>query len=691
MEKTGIFFLLVLTLLAVCFPAWSQEDFGTGFPDEEWLEQILEQFDDFTKEEMTGLTDLGMELIEGMGSRGHLTDIYTELVWNSIADTFPEKFDLRERGTVTPVKNQDPWGTCWSFGTIAACETSILNTLHMTNAEFEEQYGKPLDLSEKHLAWFSSLALPALDAYPEGEYPYMPGQAGEGTYLSEDTEKNPYDIGGWFTKSTSVLSAGMGVVEESFAPYQNAEGTLDPDGDWSLPEELRFYQSYELKDGNQLLSPANRDEDGNYFYRPEATEMIKSELLNGRPVGIAYYADSSTPEEAELENMDIEELRDFLVSLCEDYGYEKDLYDVNSLDRDTLMKIIWSENFGEPLDELLALDEEEGSILGTYMNVTGEDPVIYAQYTDVPVASNHIVAIVGWDDSFPASNFKKDHQPPADGAWIVRNSWDTDWGMDGYFYLSYYDQNIEEVESYEFIINDETENAEYVDILEYDYMPVDTMHSTLFDKPVYSANVFEINEDSVMQYISVMTGDLNATVTANIYLLNENSVGPTDGKLLDSVTDSFRFAGYHRMALSSNLLLPAKSRISIVILNRVQTADGLKFAVTNGTSTGQYDQKYYDENGDEWLQSYYSVGIVNPGESYIMLEDAWIDWSFAVNFFSAYLDTEYTAFDNLPVKGFVYPLDQILQIHDLSEWIPAAGGETAVCPDDGYMVFFPAY
>ncbi len=42
-----------------------------------------------------------------------MDDVYTEISWQSMADTFPEKFDLRERGTVTPVKNQNPWSTCW--------------------------------------------------------------------------------------------------------------------------------------------------------------------------------------------------------------------------------------------------------------------------------------------------------------------------------------------------------------------------------------------------------------------------------------------------------------------------------------------------------------------------------------------------------------------------------------------------
>lgn len=302
------------------------------------MAQAFEALADFSEEDALKLVNLGIELIDGLNSRKHMTDIYTEMVWHSIADTFPEKFDLRERGTVTPVKDQSPWGTCWSFGTIAACETSILNTLHMTAAEYEKEFGEPMDLSEKHLAWFAAKALPALDAYPEGEYPFREDQAGEGNYMVEREGNNPYDLGGWFSNSTSVLASGVGPLKESLVPYKNAEGTLDAEGDWSLPEDIRFMTNFELKDGNLLPSPSNRDENGDYKYRPEATEMIKSELLNGRLVGIAYMADSSTPEDAALENMALDDLRNYLIMLCADYDLDKDLYDVKNLDRETLRR-----------------------------------------------------------------------------------------------------------------------------------------------------------------------------------------------------------------------------------------------------------------------------------------------------------------------------------------------------------------
>lgn len=47
---------------------------------------------------------------------------------------------------------------------------------------------------------------------------------------------------------------------------------------------------------------------------------------------------------------------------------------------------------------------------------------------------------------------------------------------------------------------------------------------------------------------------------------------------------------------------------------------------------------------DEDSQDSYAIGILNPGESFIMQEDSWIDWSFVVDFFTAYLDTRIYSF-----------------------------------------------
>ena len=49
-------------------------------------------------------------------------------------EEIPEKFDLREYGWITPVKNQGDMGACWAFGNIAALESALLKYTNVTYA-----------------------------------------------------------------------------------------------------------------------------------------------------------------------------------------------------------------------------------------------------------------------------------------------------------------------------------------------------------------------------------------------------------------------------------------------------------------------------------------------------------------------------------------------------------------------------
>ena len=64
-----------------------------------------------------------------------------------------------------------------------------------------------------------------------------------------------------------------------------------------------------------------------------------------------------------------------------------------------------------------------------------------AYYVPTMQQANHAIAVVGWDDAYPAENFSR--TPPGDGAWLIKNSWGTGGSSgyrgSGYYWVSYYD------------------------------------------------------------------------------------------------------------------------------------------------------------------------------------------------------------------------------------------------------------
>ncbi|MCR5337537.1 MAG: hypothetical protein K6E75_03170 [Lachnospiraceae bacterium] len=67
---------------------------------------------------------------------------------------------------------------------------------------------------------------------------------------------------------------------------------------------------------------------------------------------------------------------------------------------------------------------------------SGSDYTYYLPEKTESGSAGHAVEIVGWNDSYSKKNFSVD--PPADGAWLCKNSWGNIGSSSGYFWMSYY-------------------------------------------------------------------------------------------------------------------------------------------------------------------------------------------------------------------------------------------------------------
>ena len=507
---------------------------------------------------------------------------------------FPATFDLRDvdgMNFVTPVKDQGMTGTCWAHATMAASETSILYENWKVNGIKPEE--NPLDFSELQLTWFTKTPVPEND-------PYYASQAGEGSY---DTG-SPIAVGGTVFDRMRILGAGMGPVMDADVPLMSKSGNviwvafdeetddlvydeegnpvtelhpLDweaPDGwypyvyniddseDFSVDESYRYQSVITLENTNILESPAIYNRDREYEgYNENATNQIKSELMQGRAVAIAYCADNE-------------------LYLSENYAHYT--CDPQFSNHDVTI-IGWDDSYSR--ENFNTGTSEEGNDL-------------------TPPEDGAWIVKNSWGslDNEPFPNF-----------FGVNGS--------GYFYLSYYDKTLSNPASFDYDIS--TLNATYnAPAFQYDFL--NGYYTNLYsDTPDSGANVFTSTENRLIDAVSTFTLSTNADVTYQVYKLNPDYTSPVDGELVASVDKHYDYWGYKREKLETPAAIAAGQAFSVVVT--VKDEDGYLETIGANTSTKFNDAWNAAIEDETRQLSGYSKAVINPGESWISEEGEWKD------------------------------------------------------------------
>ena len=134
-----------------------------------------------------------------------------------------------------------------------------------------------------------------------------------------------------------------------------------------------------------------------------------------------------------------------------------------------------------------------------------------AYYDPYTGNGNHAITVVGWDDNYSKNNFYT--APAGDGAFIVKNSWGSSWGDNGYFYISYYDRVLFAVnkdnQAFTYILND---TVRYTKNYQYDVAGM-TDYLITGKKTVWYQNIYNATGNDAIAAVSTF---FNTTVDYEI-------------------------------------------------------------------------------------------------------------------------------------------------------------------------------
>lgn len=578
-------------------------------------------------------------------------------------------YDPRTSGSLPSVRNQGTWNTCWAMAAIGAAELNGLSS-HLLSTGADET-----DLSERHLIYFLSHQADDPLGNSSGDYNT------NGSY--------------WITKGGNpqlammTLASWHGAASESEtnSSYSGLSASDSLSATFAYADELHLENAYALDLDtaeargtlqNMILAYGGAvlcmyfDADYLFVGSPTAAEPdILTTPTDGAEVPSVPEEDAEpepdTPvatDTPEGEVTDAPETTDAPDAEAPDSGDVSEPEETDAPAATVAPEPIADET--ETASEAPALDGAPTGTDGIAADRSADNFTACYYQNSVSATTNHEVIIVGWDDNYPAENFGHSSAgltPSGDGAWLCRNSYGSDWGDGGYFWVSYYDASVcagsggsisSRVTVLDFAdANHYDNNYEYdgAAILHYirdtiDGRGVSTLNADSSTRRWY-ANIFTASagesarDTELLRAVSTYTYRANVPYTVEIYTHLETADSPTSGTLAATISGTFTHAGYHTVELPEPLTLEQGEMFSVVF--RVSMASDNSVFVP-GCSTSSV---------------WYSVNDSGAGQSFVSLDgNGWVDCQ------------SLSGKPNVRIKAFTDTQDAVFPFSDVaeSEW-----------------------
>jgi len=213
---------------------------------------------------------------------------------------------------------------------------------------------------------------------------------------------------------------------------------------------------------------------------------------------------------------------------------------------------------------------------------------------------NHAITVVGWDDSHVT-------QAPNAGAWIVKNSWGSGWGNDGYFWISYYDKWATQEPEMGAISFRNVEPMQYSSVYYHDYHG---WRDTL-EEVDEAFNAFQTENPEVIQAASFFCKGNDISYSVKIF---DDFI---DGTLQNEIATAFgtqEYEGFHTVNFDQPVSLPAGEDFYIYLslssggqpIDRSSDVPVLLGASyrTMVESSANADESFYLNDAGSWVDLY---------------------------------------------------------------------------------------
>lgn len=269
------------------------------------------------------------------------------------------------------------------------------------------------------------------------------------------------------------------------------------------------------------------------------------------------------------------------------------------------------------IQDIKELIYKNGTVLTTtYMTTSSKyyNSTNAAYYYNGSNNINHAITIVGWDDDYAKENFSSSVRPTSDGAWLIQNSYGTNFGKNGYYYLSYEDVHVCDfymaIDDLDYEVEDNSyilDKLGYISFLGY-------ANDTTEYKSGYAMNVF--TKEAKKESLKEITFGTNGTGTYKIYYkagkattstkisdMTEIGSGTIDYPgyithkldeeiIIDKSITNFSIAVYYDMDTSTKPIPVSTSSASKY--EYVTTTSGVSFASLSGENWSDLSERTYD-------------------------------------------------------------------------------------------------